>query len=96
MLATKDMRELKLEMPSVQLQVAAAALASERAENAAAMAVQKHTATAPTGPNMAESSEERAKFIGRQLLPFNTEAFIVANSNWTMRIHYPATWSRYD
>ena len=55
--ATQDMRELKLEIPSVQLQVAAAALASERAENAAAMAAQKHTATAPTGPNMAESSE---------------------------------------
>ena len=58
MLATKDMRELKLEMPSVQLQVAAAALASERAENAAAMAVQKYTATAPDW-------SEHGRIIGR-------------------------------
>ena len=75
---TADMRELTLQM---QLRDAHAetALAIERAEHAAALAVMTRTATVPPGPIMVTASYEREKFIGRQLVPFTTAAYIEAN-----------------
>ncbi len=73
------MRELTLQM---QLRDARAetALAEERAEHAAAIAMLTRTATVrPPGPIMVMASDERESFIGRQLVPFNTEALIKAS-----------------